>query len=249
MLAGCAPQPARDSRAGARALPDVALFSPTPAGAALPPDWEKWILDPRKPPTRYTLEREDGRPVIHAVAVASVSALARKVLLDPRAYPLVRWRWKAERLIPHADELHAPRDDSPARLMIAFSGEPGRLDPAERAKLSLASALSKRDMPYATLMYIWSNEQPPGTLIANPRSSRVQMIVVERGAANLGRWMRYERDVVADYRRAFGEEPGLITLVGLMSDADDTGASASTYYGDIGFAPVSALPLHLERGR
>ena len=60
----------------------------------------------------------------------------------------------------------------------------------------------------------------------SPHTSHVRMIVVESGTARLGRWLGYERDVLADYRAAFGEEPTPITGVGIMSDADDTGESA-----------------------
>ena len=39
------------------------------------------------------------------------------------------------------------------------------------------------------------------------RTDRIHKIVLESGAA-LGQWRNYERDVLADYRRAFGEDPG-----------------------------------------
>jgi len=231
MLAGCAATPPRIA-------PTEARFDVAAAG------WEPWIIDRRKPATGYALVDKDERVVIHAVAVASVSALVRNVLLDPVSYPLVRWRWKVERLIPGADELDAAREDSPARVLITFSGDADRLDSDERRKLALASALSGREMPYAMLMYVWSNKHPPGSVIPNPRSSRVRMVVVEQGAARVGRWMEYERDVAADYRRAFGEEPGSITAIGVMTDADDTGTTASTYYDDIVFRSASdaAMP-------
>ena len=38
-----------------------------------------------------------------------------------------------------------------------------------------------------------------------------------------------------DYRRAFGEEPGRITSVAVMTDTDNTGESALAYFGDIVF--------------
>ena len=60
----------------------------------------------------------------------------------------------------------------------------------------------------------------------------------------IGRWLAYERDVVADYRAAFGEDPPPISGVGLMTDADDTGESALAYYGDIALsrAPATTAP-------
>lgn len=171
--------------------------------------------------------------MVRAEAEASVSALIQTVAVDPAERSRIRWRWKAERLIQEANELEAARDDAPARVLVGFSGDLARLEPAERSRLALAGALSGRELPYATLMYIWSSRQPVETVIANPRSSRVRMLVVEQGAARLGRWLAYERDVTADYRRAFGEQPGSIIWIGVMTDADDTGSSALTHYGDI----------------
>lgn len=238
-LSACATVP-EDTAPATRAEATLARFSQVVAGGELPSGWEPWIVDRRKPATRYSLAEDDGRVVVCADAQRSVSGLAYSVVVDPVRYPRVGWRWKVEQLIPDADERDAAREDSPARLIIALEGDHARLDPEERAKLSLASTMSGRPPPYATLMYVWSNEHAPGTIIANPRTSRVRMIVVEQGAARLGRWLEYERDVVSDYRRAFAEDPGLITAVGLMTDADDTQSSALTYYGDIVLRPPSS---------
>ena len=212
-----------------RALPP---FSTALPGGELPSPWRAWSIDPRKAPTRYTLVEDGGRTVLRAEAAASVSGVAADLRIEPAA-TRVRWRWKAERLPASGGEHEAGGDDSAARLVVSFTGDHGRLDPAERAKLSLAAALSGREAPYATLMYIWSAKHAAGTQIPNPRTSRVRMIVVEQGTARLGRWLEYERDLAADYRRAFGEAPGPIIAIAVLTDADDTQSSALAYYGDI----------------
>ena len=61
------------------------------------------------------------------------------------------------------------------------------------------------------------------------------MIVVESGAASVGRWVDERRDVFADYRSAFATEPPLVSGVAIMTDSDDTGESATAYYADIRF--------------
>ncbi|HZV81636.1 MAG TPA: DUF3047 domain-containing protein [Geobacteraceae bacterium] len=38
---------------------------------------------------------------------------------------------------------------------------------------------------------------------------------------------------MADYRRLFGEEPGTLGAVAIMTDSDNTGGRASAWYGDI----------------
>ena len=61
------------------------------------------------------------------------------------------------------------------------------------------------------------------------------MIVVENGAANLNRWMTVERNLLDDYRAAFEDEAPPIVGVAIMTDTDNTGESATAWYGDIVF--------------
>jgi len=65
------------------------------------------------------------------------------------------------------------------------------------------------------------------------RLAGVLMIVVESGGANLGQWRHYRRNVVEDFRRAFGEDPEDIVAIGMLTDSDNTRQSARALYGDI----------------
>ena len=51
----------------------------------------------------------------------------------------------------------------------------------------------------------------------------------------MGQWRSYKRNVREDFRRAFGEEPWDVVAVGMMTDTDNTGQTAHSYYGDITF--------------
>lgn len=46
---------------------------------------------------------------------------------------------------------------------------------------------------------------------------------VRSGPARLS-WLDYERDIREDFRQVFGEEPGRLLPVALMSDGDNTGS-------------------------
>ena len=59
------------------------------------------------------------------------------------------------------------------------------------------------------------------------------MIAVTSGDEEAGQWVTVERDIVADYKAAFGEAPPEIMGIGIMSDSDNTGESATAWYGDI----------------
>ncbi len=70
-------------------------------------------------------------------------------------------------------------------------------------------------------------------MVPNAFTNCVMMIVVESGKSKLGQWVKEERNIYEDYKKAFGEEPGMITGVAVMTDTDNTGEFAIGYYGDI----------------
>jgi hypothetical protein len=72
-------------------------------------------------------------------------------------------------------------------------------------------------------------------MVPNPYTDRVKMIVVESGEIKLNQWLNEERNVYEDYKKAFGEEPSMISGIAIMTDTDNTGESATAYYGDILF--------------
>ena len=57
-----------------------------------------------------------------------------------------------------------------------------------------------------------------------------------RGPQRLGRWLSYERNVLADYERVFGEPPGRISSVGVLTDGDALKTRLEAWYGDITLA-------------
>lgn len=64
---------------------------------------------------------------------------------------------------------------------------------------------------------------------------QVHMIVVESGSTKFNTWITEERNFYENYKRAFGDEPPMISGIAIMTDTDNTGESAEAYYGDIMF--------------
>jgi hypothetical protein len=243
-LVGCASVPEDDGllastpivRALAREsepLVAVARFSRMSAGAPLPDDWLGWGLKSGKRPTRYRLVRDGEGTALEAFADRAASGLYRRVRVDPRRHPWLEWRWRTDRLIPGADLSNGAREDSAARLVVSFHGDAENLDFEDRAKLRLAKVFAGEPLPYAMLIYVWSNELPVETTLPSPQIDRIRMVVVESGAARLGQWLTYRRNVFEDYRRAFGEVPADIVAVGMLTDSDNTQQKARSWYGDI----------------
>ena len=111
------------------------------------------------------------------------------------------------------------------------------LPASERAKIALARSVAGDVVPAAALCYVWDGTLPAGTTLWNAYTDRVRMIVVESGAARRGEWVNEERDVAADFRAAFGEEPPPISGVAIAADTDQTGETVRAWFGDIRFAP------------
>ena len=216
----------------------AAAFAALPAAqvADVPEGWQEYKINDEKQPTLYRLLDEDGKRVLHARAEASASGLYRTATFSIADRPIAAWSWKISRLISAADNSSAGGEDSPARIVLVFDGDKAKLSWSDRAVLYLASKLSGQDLPYATLMYIWSNAVPVDTVIKNPHTRRIQMVVASSGPA-VGVWQKLERDVAADFRRAFDEEPGKLLSYGVMSDTDNTGETVEAWYGEIEFLP------------
>jgi hypothetical protein len=234
MLAGCTTLP--DERGGPTvALSQVSSFSGNLPGDHVPEGWRAWRLSKFKKPTQYRLVDDAGRVVVKAIAQASASGLVHPLKVDPRLHPWLSWQWKVDELIPAADNTRKHAEDSPLRVVVSFAGDIGSLPVGERVFFDNVRLLTGQQLPYATLMYIWENRAPRDTVIPNLHTSRIKMIVAESGRKRLGTWQEVTRNVVEDFRRAFGEEPGPITAVGIMTDTDNTGENAHAYYGDIAF--------------
>lgn len=233
-LASCASTPDGPAEV---ALPYVKIFSknkPADEGA-LPEGWRRWTLSKFKKPTQYKLVEYNGRTVVEAQAEASASGLVHRLNIDPHEFPLLAWQWKTTGLIKSADNRTKHLEDSPVRVVVTFEGNTDTLPLGDRMFFDNVRLLTGQRMPYATLMYIWENHAPIDAVLPNLHTTRIKMIVAESGSSNVGQWQDRMRNVLEDYRRAFGEEPGRITSVAVMTDTDNTGESTLSYYGDILF--------------
>ena len=238
LLLAVALLPAAGPPAGAQSMQAGQLVTPFSAakpGAALPQGWEPLTFGSLKTPTKYDLVETDGIVVARARADAAAAGLNFPVKFDVRSAPVVEFRWKIAKLIDDADSRIAAKEDSPVRLVLGFDGDKSKLTFKERTASVLAKSATGKELPYAQLIYVWSNSEPVGTVIENTHTRRVRMIVAATGAGNAGKWVTLTRNVPEDFKRAFGEDPGTLTDVGIMTDTDNTGASVEAWYGDIRF--------------
>lgn len=201
--------------------------------AELRTQWQPLIIHKSKKPTRYRLVRQQGKTVLHAKAIAASSGLMQKVDIDVLEQPWLSWAWRVDSLIQSADNRERAFEDSPVRIVLAFSGDKDSLPFADQILFETARVMTGNEMPYATLMYIWENKAPVGTVIHSSRTGRVRMLVAASGEDGLGRWRNFSRDVAADYQHAFGEKPGKLVAIGVLTDTDNTGETTEAWYGDL----------------
>lgn len=217
---------------------EVGKFSVTVMEDTLPPYWKPLTFKKIERHTLYQLVKEDDTVVVKAVAEASASGLTREVKIDPKKYPIIKWRWKITNILKRGDVRKKEGDDYPARIYITFEYDPSKLGFFEKAKYEAVKLLYGQYPPHGAINYIWESRASVGTIVPNPYTDRVRMIVVESGEAKLNQWVNEERNLYDDYKKAFGEEPPLISGVAIMTDTDNTGESATAYYGDILFEKI-----------
>jgi hypothetical protein len=214
--------------------PFVAPFSAATPGESLPTPWKLTTLPGSGRHTRYTLVRDGDTVVLRGDAEASMAGVAHPLSLDAIAHPVIEWRWKVLNLLTKSDIAKKQSDDYPARVYVLFDYDIRKLSFSVRAKIRL-TRLYGADVPLAALCYVWDGKTPTGTSVWSAYTDRVRMIVAESGSANLGKWVTTRRNVAVDFREAFGEEPPAISGVVLATDTDNTGESATAFYGDIQF--------------
>lgn len=188
---------------------------------------------PGKRPTLYRWIDHNGTRVIEATADQSASMLRRTLKIDACGEARVRFSWRLDQANPLADVSQSDLEDASVRVILAFDGDHAKLSMRNQALFEMAELMSGERPPYATLMYVWDHKAAKDSVIVNPRTDRIRDLVVESGTDRLGRWLSYERDVAADYRRVFGEEPGRLIGLAIMTDSDNTGTQAQALYRDV----------------
>lgn len=222
---------------GAPAQPIAAFSSGTPGTVPAPP-WRATKLPKVHRDTQYLLVEDGGTTALRAEAQSSMSGLSHALHVDPKATPMLDWRWKVSGVPAKGEIGTRDGDDYAARLYVLFDFDLAKLPFATRLKIRLARTLYGEAVPAAGLCYVWDARAPVGTTTWSAYTDRLRMIVVESGPAKAGQWISFRRDVVADYRAAFGEEPPAISGIAIATDTDNTGAAVTAWYGDIRLGPA-----------
>ncbi len=215
------------------ALGSLVACAVVPPPAMTPEGWHPVPL-PGKPATVYTRVVKAGRPVIQAYADRSASLWRRHWPLAADQLGEVQFSWWVDAPLPGANLAVAGLGDSPARILFAFDGDHAQLSARNRLMFDVAESISGERPPYATLMYVFGNQpEHLGRTLVHTRTDRIRKIVLDAGPAHTGHWRDHRRNLAEDYRQAFGEPPGRLLSVALLTDADNTQQQARAWYGPV----------------
>ena len=228
-LAGCASAPPVATETPLTGSPWAQASTLTPEGSS--PGWEHQVFGNRKP-SRYKATHHHGRPALLAEGAGN-SLVRYRVRVAGDRLDRLRFSWFVPQLHPEFDLQDRDSEDAVARVILTFEGDRKGFTPRDRLLSELAQLVTGEPLPHATLMYVWDHEHPVDTVLDHPTTRRIKMIVAKSGDQRLGQWVDLQRDVRADYERAFGEAPTTLIGVGLMTDGNNTGTTPKAWYGPV----------------
>jgi len=181
---------------------------------------DDWSVKEFSGNTEYSIVNDsaDGKGLIlKASSDNAASGLFIEKRIDLQKTPYIHWSWRTDKLYSNLDESKKQGDDYVARIYIVIDG--GVFFWNTRA-----------------LNYVWSSSFKSGQAWPNPFTGNATMFAVESGEKNLGQWLQYSRNVYQDLKTLVGKEVRYIDAVAVMTDSDNAGQQATTYYGDIYFS-------------
>ena len=131
--------------------------------------------------------------------------------------PILSWKVRAHELPENANEDSSDRNDSVASIYVVF----------DMGRVALFKKVPK------SIRYTWSTTLKEGTETSKLFGNQ-KIVVVESGKENTGSWITFERNIVEDYRKLFGDDPPRTPLaILILSDGDSTGSFVKADYDDI----------------
>ncbi len=191
--------------------------------------WETLTFPKIKTHSTYTLVPEGSKFVLKAESHASASAIVYRRTFNIYENPRLRWRWKVEQFSDRGNPKEKAGDDYPLRVYVIFQYDPAQASLGERLLYNATKTIYGKYPPHSSLNYVWTGASIPERFIVSPYTDKAYMVILEKGRQRVGRWVEESVNVLDDYRQAFGKEPPPTAELAVMSDTDNTGASAVAY--------------------
>lgn len=164
--------------------------------------------------------RAEGANRLAIRAERAASVIWRE--LDERLWPKrqATWRWKVDQSVPATNLAIKGSDDRAIALYFVFAKDEASARSAKGAA-SLSSAMWWSSG--AALVYIWGGNGARGQVVASPHMGASGKLVLRQpGGVTNAAFLAETADLAADFRRAFGRDPGPLVGIAISSDSDDT---------------------------
>lgn len=138
--------------------------------------------------------------------------------------PVLSWRWRIHDAPENGNEDSDDRNDVAASIYVVF----------DMGRVALFKKVPK------SIRYTWSSSLEEGTELSKFFGNQ-KIVVMGKGEDTGGEWKSFERNIVEDYKRLFGDDPPKKPIaILILSDADDTGVATVADYDDIILQSASA---------
>ena len=212
-----------DSRADFSIIP-VAKFIPADMVNEVPAGWN---LDKKYGNHSMEIKEENNLLFLHLTSSGDSSfGLRKEFKVDVKKFPILCWRWKANKLPSGGDIRKSSTDDQALQLYVAFhaTGFPAMTNTP-------------------VIGYIWDTEAPKGWSGRSPQlgADKVRYIVLRNRTDQTGQWFTERRNLYKDYKKLFGDikggEPqGFTTGVQIHINSQHTKSPADSLIGEIYFS-------------
>ena len=213
------------------------VSSLSPAQGELSPSLEKqgWeeILFDDKQANRYDT---CGEGCVEIETNSSVSMIGRAVSINLSQLPFVTWEWKIKTPVSVSDLTAKGKDDRAVALYVTFPYDPETATFSEKLFRPFVELMRGQDAPGQMLSYVWAGFGKSGDMIKSPYFGEINTMIIGRTQVDpVGEWVMERFDVAADYKRAFGTIPRMVSNVLISADSDDTGIGTHAYVRKIVF--------------
>ncbi|MFS1983225.1 DUF3047 domain-containing protein [Vibrio breoganii] len=188
---------------------------------------EAWKTKDITTPTRYNVTDYKNRPAIQARSDNAASGLVLNKRIDLLDTPYMNWSWLVKQSLPALQETTKQGDDFAARVYVVIDG-------------------GMKFWNTKSISYVWSSAPADGEVWDNPfAGANVKMLATRGSESNSKQWYDEKRNIYQDLIHYFGDKGSdkanqasyrYIDMVAIMTDTDNSGSHAESYYGDIIFS-------------
>ena len=129
-------------------------------------------------------------------------------------WPVLSWEWKVTTTPKGGDVQIKEKDDQAGSICLVV--DPG---------------MTSFD---SSLCYIYENDGPKDQVLTSKKDEKAKYIIVRSAKADgLGKWFSEKRNLLEDYKKAFGRTPTKIGVIGMQIDSNDTKSSGEAFFRKI----------------